>query len=51
MITKISPLGKGFTPRTLGYIINSPHKLSFQITMWADDQKLRYGLVWPTFPD
>jgi len=28
-------------------IDNSPHKLSFQISMWVGDQKLRYDLVWP----
>ena len=28
-------------------INNSPHKLSFQISMRAGDQKLRYDLVWP----
>ena len=28
-------------------INNSPHKLSFQISMCAGDQKLRYHLVWP----
>jgi len=29
-------------------INNSPHKLSFQISMRAGDQKLRrYNLVWP----
>ena len=28
-------------------INNSPHKLGFQITMRAGDQKLRYDLVWP----
>jgi len=28
-------------------INNSPHKLSFQISMRAGDQKLRFDLVWP----
>ena len=28
-------------------INNSPNKLSFQITTWVGDQKLRYDLVWP----
>jgi len=28
-------------------INHSPHKLSFQNTMQAGDQKLRYDLVWP----
>ena len=30
---------------------NSPHKLSFQNTMRAGDQKLRYELVWPLHHD
>ena len=28
-------------------INNSPHKLGFQFSMWAGDQKLRFDLVWP----
>ena len=28
-------------------INNSPHKLGFQFSMRAGDQKLRFDLVWP----
>ena len=30
-------------------INNSPHKLGFQFSMRAGDQKLRFDLVWPNF--
>ena len=30
-------------------INNSPHKLGFQFSMRAGDQKLRFDLVWPKF--
>ena len=30
-------------------INNSPHKLGFQFSMRAGDQKLRFDLVWPNY--